>query len=78
MPFFARRFLADEVTLIMKTFQRPRTAALAVEHARRRYPALRLLVADDGGEALRFEHPRAELVRLPFDSGISRGTTTTG
>jgi GT2 family glycosyltransferase len=68
-----RRPLAREITLIMKTFQRPRTAALAVEHARRRYPDLRLLVADDGAQEHAFEHPGAEVVRLPFDCGISRG-----
>ncbi len=57
----------------MKTFHRPRTAARAVEHLRNRYPDIRLLVADDSREALAFEHPQAEVVRLPFDSGISRG-----
>ena len=68
-----RRRLSRVVTVIMKTFQRPRTAARAVEHLRRYYPEIRLLVADDSREALAFHHPGAEVVRLPFDSGISRG-----
>jgi GT2 family glycosyltransferase len=64
------------VTVIMKTFQRPRTAARAVEHLRRYYPEIRLLVADDSRDALAFHHPGAEVVRLPFDSGVSRGRNT--
>jgi GT2 family glycosyltransferase len=68
-----RRHLSRVVTVIMKTFQRPRTAALAVDHLRRRYPEIRLLVADDGSDALAFAHPGAEVLRLPFDSGVSQG-----
>jgi len=68
-----RRRVSKVVTVIMKTFQRPRTATRAVEHLRRYYPEIRLLVADDSREGLAFDHPSAELVRLPFDSGISKG-----
>ena len=57
----------------MKTFQRPRSATGAVEHLRRHYPGIRLLVADDSREELAFQHPRAEVMRLPFDSGVSTG-----
>jgi GT2 family glycosyltransferase len=72
-PSSARRRLERDLTVVMKTFHRPRTAALAVEHLRRRYPEIRLLVADDGRAEFAFEHERAEVVRLPFDSGISAG-----
>ena len=68
-----RRRVSKVVTVIMKTFQRPVTARRAVEHLRRYYPEIRLLVADDSREDLAFEHPDVEVVRLPFDSGISRG-----
>ncbi len=68
-----RRRVSQVVTVIMKTFQRPLTAARAVEHLRRHFPEIRLLVADDSREGLAFEHPRAEVVRLPFDSGVSKG-----
>jgi GT2 family glycosyltransferase len=68
-----RRRVSQVVTVIMKTFQRPRTAARAVDHLRRHYPEIRLLIADDSREALAFQHPHAEVVRLPFDSGISKG-----
>jgi GT2 family glycosyltransferase len=68
-----RRRVSQDVTVIMKTFQRPETARRAVGHLRRYYPEIRLLVGDDSREALAFDHPQAEVVRLPFDSGISRG-----
>ncbi|MFI5215585.1 MAG: glycosyltransferase family 2 protein [Candidatus Limnocylindria bacterium] len=68
-----RRRVSQVVTVIMKTFQRPQTATRAVDHLRRRYPEIRLLVADDSSPALAFDHPGAEVVRLPFDSGVSKG-----
>jgi GT2 family glycosyltransferase len=68
-----RRRVSRLVTVIMKTVHRPRTAARAVEHLRRYHPEIRLLVGDDSSEALAFQHPQAEVVRLPFDSGLSRG-----
>jgi GT2 family glycosyltransferase len=68
-----RRRISRDVTVIMKTFHRPETATRAVDHLRRYYPEIRLLVADDSREELAFRHPAAEVVRLPFDSGISRG-----
>lgn len=67
------RRVSQVVTVIMKTFHRPRTATRAVEHLRRWYPEIRLLVADDSREDLAFHHPLAEVVRLPFDSGVSAG-----
>jgi beta-1,4-N-acetylgalactosaminyltransferase 2 len=73
LEFSRRRRVSQVVTAVMKTFQRPRTAAGAVEHLRRYYPEIRLLVGDDSREALAFNHPQAEVVRLPFDCGISRG-----
>ena len=68
-----RRRVSKVVTVIMKTFQRPLTATRAVEQLRRYYPEIRLLIADDSREELAFHHPAAEVVRLPFDSGISKG-----
>jgi GT2 family glycosyltransferase len=68
-----RRRVSQVVTVIMKTFQRPHTAARAVDHLRRHYPEIRLLVGDDSREALAFQHPQAEVVRLPFDTGVSQG-----
>lgn len=68
-----RRRVSKVVTVIMKTFQRPHTATRAVENLRRYFPEIRLLVADDSREELAFDHPRAEVVRLPFDSGVSKG-----
>jgi GT2 family glycosyltransferase len=72
-PPAGRRRVTRDVTVIMKTFQRPRTAKLAVQQLRRRYPAVRLLVADDSRIPLELDDPGVRLLRLPFDSGISRG-----
>jgi len=68
-----RRRVSQVVTVIMKTFHRPHTATRAVEHLRRYFPEIRLLVGDDSRESLAFRHARAEVIRLPFDSGVSKG-----
>jgi GT2 family glycosyltransferase len=72
LPWQARR-VSRLATVIMKTFHRPETAALAASRVRRYYPEIRLLVADDGREDLAFRHPQAETLRLPFDCGVSKG-----
>jgi len=68
-----RRRVSRDMTVIMKTFQKPETARRAVGHLRRYYPEIRLLVGDSSREELAFEHPQAEVVRLPFDCGSSKG-----
>ena len=60
-----------DVTAIVKTFERPRELARLLESIRRLYPALLVVVADDSRVPCQL--PGVELVRLPFDSGVSAG-----
>lgn len=63
--------LAPDVSVIVKTFERPRTLERMVASLRRLHPDLRVIVADDS------RSPRApagtELVALPYDCGVSAG-----
>lgn len=61
----------DDVTAVIKTFERPRRCAALIASMRRRYPALRIVVVDDS--RVPGDWPGAETVRMPFDSGVGRG-----
>lgn len=61
----------ERVTAIIKTFERPRMVERLVQSAKRLWPALRIVVADDSHEPRPI--PGVELVPLPFDSGVSAG-----
>jgi glycosyltransferase involved in cell wall biosynthesis len=63
--------LGDRVTIIVKTFERPRTLRRMVRSVRRLHPDVRILVADDSREP--GAPDGAELVALPYDSGVSAG-----
>ena len=64
--------LASLVTVCIKTFLRPETVTRCVRSVVTRLPGVRVLVCDDsdGGGLLPEE---AEVICLPFDSGVSRG-----
>jgi hypothetical protein len=61
----------DNVTAIVKTFERPHIVARLLASLRALYPSLPVIVADDS------EHPQpmpgVDHVILPFDSGVSAG-----
>jgi chlorinating enzyme len=68
----------QDVTLLVKTFLRPRALFRLLDSIERTYPELPVLVADDGDEPIREQvltrHRQVvDYVVLPFDSGISRG-----
>lgn len=60
-----------DVTAIIKTFERPRRCAALIAGIRRRYPDLRIIVADDSSEPGAW--PGTTVVRLPYDVGVSAG-----
>jgi glycosyltransferase involved in cell wall biosynthesis len=70
-PRPAQEPLLDELTVVVKTFERPRVARRLVASIRRLYPALRIIVVDDSREPVRIQG--AETVRMPYDSGIAGG-----
>ena len=61
----------EQVTAIVKTFERPREVKRLVSSIQRTYPALKLIIADDSREPQ--EIPGAQLISLPFNSGVSAG-----
>jgi glycosyltransferase involved in cell wall biosynthesis len=61
----------DRLTIVIKTFERPRTIRRLVDSIRRMYPSVPIIVVDDS-RAPR-ELPGVETIVLPFDQGVSIG-----
>lgn len=61
----------DDLTVMVKTFERPAALARFLESAHRLFPGLRVIVVDDSRAPSR--HEGVETVALPFDSGVSAG-----
>ncbi len=66
--------MQKKVTLIVKTFERPKCIERLVYSVKMKYPNLRIIVADDSRES----RPIAgvEHLRLPYDTGASAGRNT--
>jgi glycosyltransferase involved in cell wall biosynthesis len=63
--------LLRELTVVIKTFERPDVVRRLVASIRRRYPNVRIVVVDDSRTPIRLEG--AETLTLPYDSGIAAG-----
>ena len=63
--------LVQQVTALVKTFERPRVLRRLVASIRRLYPGLRIVVVDDSREPTRLDE--VETIAMPYDSGISAG-----
>lgn len=61
----------DQVTALVKTFERPAILRRLLQSIRRFYPDLKVIVVDDSRESIPIEG--VEWVQLPFDSGVSKG-----
>jgi hypothetical protein len=61
----------SDATVLVKTFERPHIARRLIDSVRRLYPSLRVLIVDDSRTPL--DDPRAELLALPYDVGLSAG-----
>lgn len=59
------------VTFIFKSFNRQRKARQAYRSIHSYYPGARVIIADDSEVPLEIDE--AEVVRLPFNSGVSKG-----
>jgi len=69
----ARAEVASRVSILIKTFQRPRTVNAAIASIRRFYPSVPIIVADDSAEPTPILDSSVVVHRLPFDSGVARG-----
>ncbi len=61
----------DDLTVVIKTFERPAAAARAIASIRQQFPAVRIVLVDDSRMPAHF--PGVDHVRLPFDSGVGAG-----
>ena len=65
--------LNEQITVLVKTFLRPRTLHRLLTSIRRFYPALPIIVVDDSPDAQTIPLPYLETIILPPDSGLSVG-----
>lgn len=65
------RALDDQVTLVIKTFERPALLHRLVDSIRRLYPSVPVIVVDDSRNPTTL--PGVETITLPFDQGVSVG-----
>jgi hypothetical protein len=61
----------DDLTIVVKTFERPRSVRRFIASVRRVYPTVRIVVVDDSRAPIL--HEGAETFVLPYDSGVSAG-----
>ena len=67
----AKDLLNEKVTLIAKTFERPRCVKKMLESVRKFYPDIRLIIVDDSKDPEPLTD--CEYLILPYDSGVSAG-----
>jgi hypothetical protein len=60
-----------ELTVLVKTFERPRVLRRFVDSVRRFYPDLKVIVVDDSRKPEPIEG--LETITMPYDSGVSAG-----
>lgn len=63
--------MKDKVTLIIKTFERPKCINRLIYSVKMKYPNLRMIVADDSRESRSLAG--VEHLRMPYDRGVSAG-----
>ncbi|ACN15637.1 putative lipopolysaccharide N-acetyl-glycoaminyltransferase [Desulforapulum autotrophicum HRM2] len=63
--------LNSDLTVLVKTFERPRTVKRLIKSIKRFYPNLRIILVDDSKYPVQING--IETVVMPFDSGISAG-----
>ncbi|MCJ7806260.1 MAG: glycosyltransferase family 2 protein [Clostridia bacterium] len=61
----------EQLTALIKAFERPRTLARLVASIQQHYPGMNILVVDDSRQPKPI--PGIEWLTLPFDSGVSAG-----
>ncbi|MBT9317523.1 glycosyltransferase [Leptothoe spongobia] len=68
-----KKRVSKDVTILVKTFNRPKTVSGAIRKIRRFYPDIRVLLADDSQETVEINDGKTEVFSMPFDSGVSKG-----
>lgn len=65
--------ITDDLTLIIKTFERPESLKRLIASIRLYYPLLRIVIADDSRNPIPVNCPNLEYCILPFATGTSFG-----
>lgn len=63
----------DDVTVVIKTHERPAVLQRLLASIRREYPGIRVLVADDSRVPIVLDEPDTRVLALPHDVGLSAG-----
>lgn len=67
------RAVAENVTFIFKSFERQKMARRLYYNIQRYYPGTKVIIADDSKKPLEIEDAHAEVLQLPFNTGLSYG-----
>lgn len=65
--------IRENATFIFKSFQRQKMATQLYRNIQAYYPGVRVIIADDSAEPLQLQDDHAEVIQLPFNSGLSYG-----
>ena len=68
-----RQKVYRDVTILIKTFNRPKTVVGAIKKIRKFYPDIKILLADDSQKIVEIDDNQTEVFPMPFDSGVSKG-----
>ena len=63
----------DDVTVVIKTFIRPRQVKRLIKSIREHYPDIKIIVVNDGDDENVYEDENMKTILLPFDTGLSAG-----
>ncbi len=66
-----QEFINENLTAVIKTFERPEVLKRLVMSIRHFYPSMHIIVVDDSREPMELEG--VETIVMPYDSGVSAG-----
>lgn len=66
-------YVAKNVTVIYKSFERQKMAEQLYKNIQHYYPGLKVVIADDSKNPLNFNGENLKIINLPFNSGLSYG-----
>ena len=70
-------YVADNVTIMFKSFERQKQARALVKSIWKYYPGVRIVIADDSSKPLEISSQSGEdkiqILQMPFNSGLSKG-----
>ncbi len=68
-----RKLVSENVTFIVKSFERQHLVKGLCRNLTRMYPGTAIIVADDSAKPLQIDLPEVRILQLPFNSGLGAG-----